>query len=92
MLWAYASASGLGLLLGLRYRAPAVIAGSVVLTLLGAPVCRLAGWSTWTAVAAAFSSVLALQCGYLAGLLLTCVASRILSVSPVAPQISELGR
>ena len=87
MLWAYAGVSGFGLLLGLRYRAPAVIVASAVLMLLGATICRLAGWSIWTAMAAAFSSVLALQCGYLVGLLLTCVASRILSVRPDARQI-----
>lgn len=87
MLWAYASAGGFGLLLGLRYRASAVIAASAVLMLLGATACRLAGWSIWSAVAGAFSSALALQCGYVVGLLLTCAASRIVSVRPVRRQI-----
>ena len=77
MLWLYVAAGGLGLLLGLCFRVPAVVAASAVLALASATVGPLlAGWSVWTVLAAALGGVFALQCGYFAGLLLMCAWSR----------------
>lgn len=76
MLWAYAAAGGLGLLLGLRYRVPAVVLASAAVALASVFVAPFAGWSLWATVVTAFVGVLALQCGYVAGLGLACAAAR----------------
>ncbi|MBX9589744.1 MAG: hypothetical protein K2X43_10585 [Hyphomonadaceae bacterium] len=77
MLWAYAALGGVGLLVGLRYRAPALIVASGLTTVGSFIVATLYEWSILQALAAAFGGLTALQCGYLAGLLLTCAASRL---------------
>jgi hypothetical protein len=77
MLWLYAGAAGLGLLLGLRFRVGAVIAASAVLVMASAILGPLlAEWSVWMVLSAVFGGPLALQCGYFAGLLLMCALSR----------------
>jgi|GEM_PF-4980770 len=77
MLWFYVGAAGLGLLLGLVFRAGAVIAASAVLAAASAVLGPLlAGWSIWLVLAAAFGGTFALQAGYFSGLLLTCTLSR----------------
>ncbi len=76
MLWAYAVAGGLGLVLGLRYRVPAVLVASAAYTLASITVAPFAGWSLWATLAVVFGGAFALQCGYLVGLGLVCVATR----------------
>lgn len=71
MLGAYATAATLGLLLGLRYRVAAAIAASGCAVIAGTAIAILAaGWPFWSALFAGFGAACALQCGYLAGLLL----------------------
>jgi hypothetical protein len=80
MLWLLVGAAGLGVLLGLRFRVAAVAAASFVLVLLSVTVGQLlAGWSFWTVLSAAFGGPFALQCGYVAGLLLFYAWSRVTS-------------
>jgi hypothetical protein len=76
MLEALVLAAGLGVLLGLRYRAPAVVVGSGVAALMGPAVAYVAGASFWVVVIAPVGAVVALQCGYLGGSLLTFMMPR----------------
>jgi hypothetical protein len=71
MLEALVLAGGLGFLLGLRYRVPAVVPASAVAAVLGPVVAYLAGAEPWAIFIASVGAVVALQCGYLAGLLLS---------------------
>jgi hypothetical protein len=72
MLWMFAMAGGVGLLLGgLWLRLTSVLAASISLVLLGTVLMPLAQWSLLTAVAFLFALLGALQCGYLAGLMLS---------------------
>ncbi len=81
MLWALALTSGTGILLGLRLRASAVLAASVVLVALCIIVMPFAHWSLLPAVAFIFGLLATLQCGYLVGLML---APRILGLLSLA--------
>jgi hydrogenase/urease accessory protein HupE len=75
MLWAFTAAGTVGLLLGLRFRMPSVLAASVII-LVGAMVAApVAGLPLWTALAAAFGALFALQSGYLVGLALWSASS-----------------
>jgi hypothetical protein len=76
MLSAYAIAGVLGLLLGLRYKAAAMIALAVATVVVGTVVLPFAGWSMPGSFAVAFVASAVLQFGYLSGLAVTCVASR----------------
>ena len=72
MLWMFAMAIGVGLLLGgLWLRLPSVLVASVSLVLLELVLMPLAQWSLLTAAAFLFALLGALQCGYLAGLMLS---------------------
>jgi hypothetical protein len=71
MLEALALAGGLGFLLGLRYRVTAVVPASAAAAMLTTGTGYLGGFELWVVVLAAFGSVVALQLGYLAGLLLS---------------------
>jgi hypothetical protein len=71
MLEALALAGGLGFLLGLRYRVTAVVPASAVAALLTSSIGYLGGFELWVIGLAAFGSVVALQLGYLGGLLLS---------------------
>ncbi len=75
MLEALVLAGGLGFLLGLRYRVPAVVPASAVAAALGPVVAYLAGAGWWFVLAASAGAVVALQFGYLAGLLLSYLAA-----------------
>ncbi len=81
MLWALALASGMGILLGLRLRAPAVLAASAILVASCVAVVPFADWSLLEAVAFIFGALAALQGGYLVGLLLS---PRILGLASLA--------
>lgn len=76
MLGAYAVATTLGLLLGLRYKAAAMVVLSAVVVLGGTVAGPLMGRSILWAFLVAFGAAFALQCGYLLGLSVTCVAAR----------------
>ena len=76
MLSAYAISGLLGLLLGLRYKAAAVIALALAIVTVGTLALPFAGWSVLGAFGTAFVASTALQFGYLSGLAITCVASR----------------
>jgi hypothetical protein len=71
MLLAFGAAGALGLLLGLRYRIPALLAASGVTAL----VCLVAPFTGLTPLSAAvitFTLLGVMQVGYLAGLMLSC--------------------
>jgi hypothetical protein len=53
-----------------------MLVASAVFALGSGAIAPLAGWSLWTALAMAFGGAFALQCGYLAGLMLVCAATR----------------
>jgi hypothetical protein len=81
MVWALALVSGMGLLLGLRLRVPAVLAASGILVVSCFVVMPFAHWSLLPAAAFIFGLLTALQCGYLVGLMLS---SRILGLPSLA--------
>lgn len=70
MLGALVATGGLGLLLGLRYRIPAALAASVVVAVVVGMVALVTGASAWAVLAGAAGAAIALQLGYLCGLLL----------------------
>ena len=76
MLEALVLAGGLGFLLGLRYRVPAVVPASALAAVMGPAVAYVAGAELWVVLIASVGAVVALQCGYLGGLLLTFRAMR----------------
>jgi hypothetical protein len=76
MLEALVLAGGLGFLLGLRYRVPAVVPASALAAVMGPAVAYVTGAELWVVLIASVGAVVALQCGYLGGLLLTFSATR----------------
>ena len=72
MLWAVITVGGMGLLLGLRLRAPAVIAASGATVIAWIALTPLTQWSLLTAVLLSVGSLTALQIGYLVGVTLAC--------------------
>jgi hypothetical protein len=76
VLWAIAAAGSVGLLLGLRFRMPAVLAASALILAGGSAAVPFAGAPLWTVLGTTFGTVCALQGGYLVGLLLWCALSR----------------
>ena len=69
-------AAGMGFLLGLRYRVPIVVIASATAVVLGPAVAYIAGASFWAIVIAPAVGLVALQCGYLVGLLLSFMLTR----------------
>jgi hypothetical protein len=69
MFEALIAAAGIGFLLGLRYRVPAAVAASAAAVVAGALVAYLKGASLWAILLLPVGAVVALQCGYLGGLL-----------------------
>lgn len=76
MLEALLASAGLGVLLGLRYRIPAVLVGSVAVAIAGVVLAWFIDASAWTMLTLPAGAVVALQLGYLGGLLLSHAASR----------------
>jgi hypothetical protein len=76
MLEALLLAAGVGFLLALRFRVPALVVASAVALVLGPVIAHLSGASFWAVVSAPVTTLVALQCGYLGGLLLTYGVSR----------------
>ena len=72
MLWAVIAVSGMGLLLGLWLRVPAIIAASGVTVIAFIALAPLTQWSLLAIVLLGFGSLTALQIGYLVGVTLAC--------------------
>jgi hypothetical protein len=81
MLWLSLTAAGIGVLLGLCVRVPAVLAASGALVLACIGHTALAPWSLLAAVASTFGALAALQGGYVVGLVLSCAWARATSVN-----------
>ena len=69
MLWAFASATLMGIVFGLFLRVPAVLAASVLIVAACIGLMPIAHWSLLPGVAFSFGMLAAFQYGYLAGLL-----------------------
>ena len=76
MLSAYAIAGALGLVLGLAFKAGAMIAAAMAIVVLGTLALPFAGWTIPGAFGTSFVASATLQFGYLSGLGIMCVASR----------------
>ncbi len=76
MLGTLVAAGGLGLLLGLHCRVPAVLVASAAVAMAGGTGALLTGASFLGALMLSLGAVAALQCGYLGGLLAAYAASR----------------
>jgi hypothetical protein len=76
MLEALVLAGGLGFLLGLRYRVPAVVPASAMAAVMGPAAAYIAGAELWVVLVASVGAVVVLQLGYLGGMLLTFSATR----------------
>jgi hypothetical protein len=76
MIEALVLAAGLGFLLALRFRVPALVVASAMAVVLGPVIAHFMGASFWAVVTAPLTTLVALQCGYLGGLLLTHGISR----------------
>ncbi|HEX5957805.1 MAG TPA: hypothetical protein VFY92_04000 [Hyphomicrobiaceae bacterium] len=76
MLEALLASGGLGVLLGLRYRIPAALVASVGVAIAGVVLAWFINASAWTVLTIPVGAVVALQLGYLGGLLLFHAASR----------------
>jgi hypothetical protein len=88
MLWAIAASGGLGVVLGLRFKMPSVVAASAVLVLAWLLAAPFLSWSLLMSAGIAFSTLCALQGGYLAGLFISCAWSRV-SAWPLRPHLPE---
>jgi hypothetical protein len=75
MLQALVLAAGLGFLLGLRYRVPAVVVASAATAVMAPAVAYMAGASFWPVVLSPAAALVALQCGYLGGLALSFIVA-----------------
>lgn len=69
--WLMVCLAAVGMLLGLRFRVPAALAGSFAAAVAGIVVAIAGGGATWDAATTAAVSVLALQVGYVLGLLVS---------------------
>jgi hypothetical protein len=69
MLEALVAATGIGFLLGLRYRVPAVVVAAAAAAVAGAVIAHLQGGSLGAILLLSVGAVIALQGGYLGGLL-----------------------
>jgi hypothetical protein len=76
MMEALVLAAGAGFLLGLRYRVPALVVASAAAVIAGPAIAHFTSAPTWMVLISPLTTLLALQCGYLGGLLLTYGVSR----------------
>jgi hypothetical protein len=92
MLWAFAAGGALGLLLGLRFRLPALLAASGAM----AGGCLLVAYFTepgpGAAVVMTFIMLGVLQLGYLVGLMVSCAWSRTRSWPTVEATLASAQR
>ncbi len=76
MLWTFAAAGGMGLVLGLWSRVPALIAASCLTAATCLSLAPFMDMGLLSALVFTFASLGVLQVGYLAGLILFCAWSR----------------
>jgi hypothetical protein len=76
VLWCYAAASAIGVLLGTRYRIPALVLATWLVVLAAFGTGLAIGSPAGRNVMATLAAVLALQIGYIAGVLLTYIMSK----------------
>jgi hypothetical protein len=77
VLWAIVAAGTLGLLFGFRFRVYAVFAISIVIVVAGIAAAPVGSGSALEYAITIVGMLVALQCGYVAGLLLLCGWSRL---------------
>lgn len=77
MIWLLAGAGAVGLLLGLRFRVPSVVAASALISAGALVAVPVIGLPLWTALWVGFGALCALQGGFVVGLLLWCAATRV---------------
>jgi hypothetical protein len=80
------AAAGTGVLLGLSLRAPAVLAASATIVGAGAAISPFADAGAVMAALTTLGALVALQCGYLGGVTLSCAWSR---ARASAPQVGQ---
>jgi hypothetical protein len=76
VIWAFATAGICGLLLGLGFRAPSVVAASILIMVGGVIALPLAGLPLWMVLVVPLGAVSALQVGYMLGLVVWYATSR----------------
>ena len=76
MLGTLVAAGGLGVLLGLRYRVPALLVASIAVAAAAAAIAIHTQASPLAVLALTLGAAATLQCGYLCGLLVAYAASR----------------
>jgi hypothetical protein len=82
------AAAAVGALLGLSMRVPVVAVASAAILLAGVAIAPFADAGALTVALTTFGSLVALQCGYLAGVTLSCAWSRARISMPSARQIT----
>jgi hypothetical protein len=93
VLVALVGAGGLGLLLGLRYRVPALLVASAVVAAAATAAACLTESAPWAVLILPFGAVAALQCGYLCGVALAFAAhGRARARAPDAKRFEEASR
>ncbi len=93
MVSAMIGAAAIGLLLGFSLRVSAVVAASVAIVVVGGSIAPFTGVSALTAALTTIGSLFAVQGGYIGGLALSCVWSRMRSASLQAQEGTlDIGR
>jgi hypothetical protein len=77
MLWELGAGGAIGLLLGLRFRLPALLAASGAMAAACLTVAFCSASKPLIAVGMTFAALGVLQLGYVAGLLLSCAWSKV---------------
>ena len=76
MLWMLLASAISGLLLGLRFRVPALGVAAALMVLINIVAALISGWSAGFAGFSVLASLVALSCSYLIGLVLAFLWSR----------------
>jgi hypothetical protein len=76
VVWSIVIAGGSGFLIGFWLRVPAIVAASAATVVACTILLPFANWSLLTAILFGFGLSVALQFGYLTGLLLSCARSQ----------------
>jgi hypothetical protein len=79
VVWATAIVAGIGIVLGLRLRVPALLAACFVVVVAWTAAAIFTGLPLLTVVGRIVGMLCVLQSGYLAGLLASCALSRVRS-------------
>ena len=90
MLWLFAGSGLAGLLLGWWFRVPALIVVSAVAAVISMAAATHMGLGLLSAAGLTFALLGALQVGYLAGLMLSCVRAR--AKFPLAERMLEAAK